>query len=107
MVFKNLKKGDEVKVITGSDKGKAGKILRLLKDRDKIIVERINIVKKHQKAGKNIQAGIIEKPAPVHISNVMLICPKCKETTRIKRFVVSDKAVRVCRKCDEVIDKIK
>jgi large subunit ribosomal protein L24 len=107
MSFKNFKKGDEVRVISGDDRGKAGKILRLQKDRDRVIVEKINIVKKHQKAGRSVQAGIIEKPAPIHISNIMLICPKCKEDVKVRRDVVADQRVRICKECEEVIDKVK
>lgn len=107
MALKNLRKGDEVRIISGDDKGKTGKILRVLKDREAVIVEKVNMVKKHQRAGRTVQAGIIEKPAPITASNVMLVCPKCKEAVRVKRVMVSDKRVRACKKCEEVIDKIK
>ncbi len=102
-----VKVNDKVKVITGKDKGKIGKVLRLLKDKKKIVVEGINMIKRHSKptSAKNSQGGIIEKEAPFDISNVMLVCNSCVKPTRVKMHILEDgKRVRKCQKCNEFID---
>jgi large subunit ribosomal protein L24 len=101
-----LKRDDRVEVIAGRDKGRVGKILRVLPDRDRAVVERINVVKRHTKPSMaNQQGGIIEKEAPIHVSNLMLICPKCAKTSRIGKKVLEDGSkVRVCKKCGETIE---
>ncbi len=101
-----IKKNDTVVVISGKHKGKRGRVIRVLPSNDKVIVEKINIVKRHMKPSKKYaQGGIIEKEAPIHISNVMLLCPKCDKPTRIGSQLLSDgNKVRVCKKCKEVID---
>ena len=101
-----IKKGDTVIVLGGKDKGKRGKVLRVLPEKGKIVVEKINIVKKHQKATRNFPGGIIEKPAPIYFSKIKLVCPKCNEATRIKIKVGEGGRLRACVKCKEVIDKI-
>jgi len=101
-----LKANDQVEVIAGKDKGRVGKIIRVLRDSDRAVVEKINMIKRHTKpSALNQQGGIIEKEAPIHVSNLMLVCPKCSKTVRIKRKVLEDGTkVRVCKKCDETIE---
>lgn len=102
-----IKKDDTVEVIYGKDKGKRGKVLNVDRDKDRVIVEGINIVSRHMRPTQDMpQGGIIENEAPIHISNVMLVCPRCDERSRIGVDVLnSGKKVRVCKSCDEVIDK--
>ena len=101
-----LKKDDKVKVIAGKDRDKIGKIVKVIRKDSRVIVEKINIVKKHSKpSATNRQGGIIEQEAPLHWSNVMLVCNKCLKAVRIKMKLLEDgKKVRVCRKCNEMID---
>lgn len=101
-----IKKNDTVVVITGKHKGKKGRVIKVMPSENKVIVEKVNIVKRHMKPSrKYAQGGIIEKEAPLHISNVMLLCPKCDNPTRIGAAILGDgKKVRVCKKCKEVID---
>ena len=101
-----LKVNDQVEVITGKDKGRVGKIYRVYRNSDRALVERINMIKRHTKPSMaNQQGGIIEKEASVHVSNLMLICPKCAKTARIGRKILEDGAkVRFCKKCDEIIE---
>lgn len=100
----NLKKGDKVIVIAGSNKGKEGKILKTFKADNRIIVEGVNMIKKHQKANGNETGGILETEAPIHVSNVMLIDPKTKKATRIGYITEKDKKVRISKKSNEKID---
>ena len=97
----HVKKDDTVKVIAGKDKGKQGKVLEVLPSKNKVLVEGVNVVKKHTRPRppKVPQGGILEKAMPVSASNVMLVCPQCSVPVRPKR---SDKT-RVCRKCNEQI----
>ena len=101
----SIKKNDTVLVVTGKEKGKKGRVISVEPKNDKILIERINIIKRHMKPSKKYsQGGIIEKEAPLHISNVMLICSKCGKPTRIGNTVLSDgKKARICKKCKEVI----
>ncbi|MEW6162935.1 MAG: 50S ribosomal protein L24 [Nitrospirota bacterium] len=103
----SIKKNDTVLVITGKEKGKKGRVLFVYPSEDKLLIERVNIIKKHMRPSrKYAQGGIIEKEAPLHISSVMLLCPKCGKPTRICNTVLSDgKKVRVCKKCKEIIDE--
>ena len=98
----HLKKNDEVQVLAGKDKGKRGKILEVSPERNRVRVENVNMVKRHQKPGVGSrQGGIIEKAALMHWSNVMLVCPKCKAPRRTKAGQTKDgKKVRCCVKCD-------
>ena len=101
----HVKTGDKVKVITGKDKGKEGTILKTLPKKDRVIVEGINIVKKHSKASQsNLTGGIIEVEAPLHVSNVMLIDPKTGEPTKVGYKFHDDKKVRFSKKTGEIID---
>jgi large subunit ribosomal protein L24 len=102
----HIKKDDKVKVLAGKDKGKIGKVLSLKRKNNRIVVEKINFVKKHARpSAQHKQGGIIESEAPIHLSNVMLLCNKCVQPVRIKMKRLEDgKKIRVCRKCDEIID---
>ena len=100
-----LKKGDNVMVIAGKDRGKTWKIEKVYNKIDKISVSGINVLKKHTKPrGKVKQAGIIEFAAPMPTSKVMLVCPKCNRAIRIAKRLVRGTRERVCRKCKEAID---
>ncbi len=100
-----LKKGDKVKILIGKDAGKEGKLLRVLPQKERIVVEGINMLKRHTKQRKQTQpGGIIEKEGPIHLSNVMLVCPSCNKVTRTGMEVLeSGDKVRVCRKCGQSI----
>ena len=102
----HVKKGDTVKVLSGKDKGKQGKILRAIPAKERVVVEGVNIVKKAQRpTQQNPQGGITTREAPLNVSNVMLVCPKCNEATRTgKRVNEAGKKVRVCKKCGQDID---
>lgn len=102
----HIRKDDKVKVLTGKDRGKIGKVLDVNRKTHRILVENVNIVKRHSRpSAQNRQGGIIENPAPLDSSNVMLLCSKCIKPTRIKMQQLDDgKKVRVCRKCNEQID---
>lgn len=101
-----VKTGDKVRVISGKDKGKEGKITKALPKTDQVIVEGVHAIKKHQKASNtNPQGGIVDVNAPIHVSNVMLIDPSTNEPTRVGYKVVDGKKVRYAKKSGEVIDK--
>jgi large subunit ribosomal protein L24 len=102
-----IKKEDTVLVIAGREKGKKGRVLSVMPAKASLIIEKINIIKRHMKPNrKYAQGGIIEKEAPVHLSNVILVCPKCNKSTRIANLVMENgKKVRTCKKCKEVIDQ--
>jgi len=104
----HVKKGDTVKVLSGKDKGKQGKITLAMPKQGKVIVEGINKVKRHSKPSVNApQGGIITKEMPLDVCKVMLVCPACAKATRTGHKQVNGKNVRVCKKCGEVIDQIK
>ncbi|CEP68034.1 Ribosomal protein L24 [Moorella glycerini] len=102
----HVKKGDLVMVITGKDAGKKGKVLSVDRAKGRVVVEGVNVVKRHTRPTPRMpQGGIIEKEAPVASSNVMLFCNKCNRPTRIgKQFLADGTKTRVCKKCGEVID---
>jgi large subunit ribosomal protein L24 len=101
-----IKKNDVVQVIAGKDKGKSGKVMRVIPKKDRVIVEKINMVKRHMKPNQQTrQGGILEKEAPIAVSNLMLVCSKCTDPTRVGyRILDDDRKVRFCKKCGEVID---
>lgn len=100
-----LKKGDKVMVIAGKDRGKSGKILRAFPRENRVLVEGVNIVKRHARpTQKNPQGGIVERESPIHISNVMLVCPRCNQPTRVGRKITHEGKFRVCKKCGEEIE---
>jgi len=99
-----IKKKDKVVVKTGKDKGKIGEVLKIYPGSSRIIVSKINFIKRHTRATQTGPGGIVEKESPIHISNVQLICPKCNKATRVKIDYLSDgKKIRVCRKCGEMV----
>lgn len=102
-----IKRGDTVEVIRGREKGLRGEVLRVLPKEDRVVVQGINVRKKHQRqiqaAGRTMTPGIIQFEAPIHISNVMLVCPHCDELTRVKRERQDGEAQRLCKHCDSVI----
>ncbi len=102
----SIKKNDTVLVTSGDEKGKRGRVLAVYPRKGKLLVERLNIIKRHMKPSKKYaQGGIIEKEAPIQLSNVMLVCSKCDKPTRIGNKVLeSGSKLRVCKKCGEVVD---
>ncbi len=105
-----IKKGDTVLVITGDDKGKTGKVLKVFFEKNRVIVEGVNFIKRHTRQTQRVQkGGIIEKEAPVHVSNLMLYCPKCSTPAKIAHRVLESaesgksSRVRICRKCGEIV----
>jgi large subunit ribosomal protein L24 len=101
-----IHKNDMVVVVAGKDKGKRGKVLKVIPKTERLLVERVNVVKRHTRPkGTTQQGGIVEKEAPLHISNVMVICPKCDRPVRTGHsFLADGRKVRVCKKCGEAID---
>jgi len=101
-----IKKNDTVQVIAGDERGKTGRVIAVHKGRNRLLVERLNMIKKHMKPNKNqTQGGIIEKEGPIHMSNIMLVCSKCNKATRINHNVLENgKKIRACKKCGEVIE---
>ena len=101
-----IRKNDTVLVVTGKDKGKKGKVRFAYPKDEHLLVEGVNFVKKHSRAkGAARQAGIIEREAPVHVSNVMLLCKRCDRPTRVGFHLLDDgRKVRICRSCHEVLD---
>ncbi len=101
-----LKKDDQVEVIAGKDKGRVGKILRIIPAKDQAVVEKINMIKRHTKPTEmNQQGQIVEREAPIHVSNLLLICPECTKTGRIgKKFLEDGTKARFCKSCGETLD---
>ena len=102
----HIKKDDEVMVISGKSRGDQGTVLQVLPQEKRAIVQNINFVKKHTSANpqQNIQGGIVEREAPIHLSNLMLICPECKERARVGVKIATDGVkVRICKKCSATI----
>jgi large subunit ribosomal protein L24 len=102
----HIKKNDTVMVIAGKEKGKSGKVLRILPKKDRAVVEKVNFIKRHMRPGAHSrQGGIVEKENPINISNLMVICGKCTDPARVGRRVLEDGSrVRFCKKCDEIIE---
>lgn len=100
----HIKSGDRVQVISGNDKGSTGEVLEVFPSKSRAIVENLNMVKKHKKPTQDNPGGIIEEPASIHISNLMLLDPKTGEPTRIGRKVVDGKLVRYSKKTGEVFN---
>lgn len=96
-----IRKGDTVKVITGKDRGKTGKVLRSVPEKSRVVVEKVNMVKKAMRPTQaNPQGGIVSQEAPIYVSNVMLVCPSCDKATRVGHdWNDEGKKVRVCKKC--------
>ena len=101
----NIKKDDKVRVLTGKDRGVEGVVLRALPAQQRVIVEKVNVVTKAMRPTQaNPQGGLQHKEAPIHVSNVALVCPKCSKPTRVGVKRVDGKKVRVCKKCNAEID---
>lgn len=102
-----IKKNDKVIVLKGKEKGKIGSVLSVDAEKGRALVEKINMVKRHSKpGGNNTQGGIIDKEAPIHISNLMIVCNRCAEQSRIGKRVLEDGSkVRYCKKCGEIMDE--
>jgi large subunit ribosomal protein L24 len=104
----NLRKNDVVQVIAGRDAGKQGKVLKVIREKNRVIVQGVGFTKKHTRPNpqRNIKGGIAEREAPIDASNVMIVCGECGKRTRIGHKVLSDgRKVRVCRRCEGVLDK--
>ena len=104
----NFRKNDQVMVIAGDDRGKTGRVLKVIREKNRLIVEKVNFVKRHTKPrGTGRQGGILEKEAPVHVSNVMHLCPKCQAGVRVTVRAGSDGArERYCARCGETIPRV-
>jgi large subunit ribosomal protein L24 len=102
----HIRKNDSVMVIGGKERGKTGKVLRVLPEKDALIIERVNMVKRHSKPrGAQQPGGIVEKEAALHASNIMIMCDKCNAPVRIGHKQLGDgKKVRMCRRCGEALD---
>ncbi len=103
-----IRKNDNVVVIGGKDRGKKGRVLKVLPDRNRVIVEGVNFINRHTKPnpGRNVKGGIVKREASLHASNVQLVCPECGATTRIGHRLLGDgRKVRICRKCQGVVDR--
>jgi len=103
----SIRRNDTVLVIAGKEKGKRGKVLLVLPARNRVIVERVNFIKRHQRPTQKVrQGGIIEREGSLHVSNVMLVCGKCGKPTRTGTQILADgRRARVCRRCGEIVDK--
>jgi large subunit ribosomal protein L24 len=103
-----IRRNDQVKVIAGKDLNKTGRVLRVLRDKNRVVVEGVSFLKRHTRANpsKNIKGGIVEREAPIHVSNVMIVCPACGKATRIGHNIPADgKKIRICRSCGSSLDK--
>ena len=104
----NLRKNDTVQVLTGRDAGKQGKVLKILREKNRVIVQGVGFTKKHTRPNpqRNVKGGIAEREAPIHASNVMIVCGECNKRTRIGHKVMGDgKKARICRRCQGVLDR--
>ena len=103
-----IRRNDTVIVTTGKDSGKRGRVLKVLPEKNRVIVEGVNIIKRHTRPNpqRNIKGGIVEREGSLHASNVQLVCPECNTQTRIGHKILGDgRKVRICRKCEGVVDK--
>jgi large subunit ribosomal protein L24 len=101
-----IRKNDSVIVIGGKERGKTGKVLRVMPDKDAVVIERLNMVKRHTKPrGPQQPGGIVEKEAAIHASNIMILCDKCNAPVRVGHKTLADgKKIRICRRCNEALD---
>ena len=104
--MKKIKLNDQVEIIAGKDKGMVGKVIKAFRDTDMVIVEKVNMIKRHTKPNMvNQQGGIVEKESSIDVSNVMLLCPKCSKATRVGFKILDDGAkIRICKKCGESVE---
>jgi large subunit ribosomal protein L24 len=107
MAIAHVRRGDTVIVVAGKERGKRGRVLRVIPEKSRVVVERINMIKKHQRPTQNLrQGGIIEREGPIHLSNVMLVDPQSGKPTRVGMRALNDgKKVRVARRSGEILDK--
>jgi large subunit ribosomal protein L24 len=105
----HLHREDTVLVLSGRDKGKKGRVIRLFPGREVALVEKVNMVKRHTRPNQQLpQGGILEKEAPIHFSNLQVVCSKCGKATRVAKKALADgRKVRACKKCGEILDKEK
>ncbi len=104
----SIRRNDSVVVITGKDRGKRGRVLKVVPSTNRLIVEGVNFIKRHTKPNpqRQVKGGVIEREASLHASNVQLVCPECGKPTRLGRKILGDgRKVRICRKCEGVVDK--
>ena len=102
----HIRKNDTVQVIAGREKGKTGKVIGVTKERNRVLIEKVNLIKKHQRPDASGKGGILEKEAPLDVSNVMLVCTKCNTGVRVGYKILEDgKKVRMCKKCQELLDE--
>ena len=103
----SIRKNDQVIVRAGKDRGKKGRVLSVVPEKNRVVVEGVNLIKRHTRPNpqKNIKGGIVEREGALHASNVQLVCPECGKMTRIGHKVQGDRKVRICRKCEGVVDK--
>jgi large subunit ribosomal protein L24 len=103
-----IRRNDNVVVITGKDRGKRGRVLKVVPSTNRVVVEGVNFIKRHTKPNpqRQIKGGVVEREAALHASNVQLVCPECGKPTRLGRKILADgRKVRICRKCEGVVDK--
>ena len=103
-----VRKNDNVVVITGKDRGKRGRVLKVVPARNRLVIEGVNFIKRHTRPNpqRNIKGGVVEREGSVHASNVQVICPECSAPTRIGHQLLGDgRKIRICRKCDGAVDK--
>jgi len=103
-----IRRNDTVAVTTGKDRGKRGRVLKVLTEKNRLLVEGVNLIKRHTRPNpaKNVKGGVVTREASLHASNVQLVCPECGAVTRIGHKVLDDgRRVRMCRKCEGVVDK--
>ena len=105
-----IKRGDTVEVVRGRDKGQRGEVLRVLPSEDRVVIQSVNIRKKHQRqvqaGGRTMNPGIIQFEAPIHVSNVMLVCPNCDKTVRVGMIQEGGRRQRVCKSCQTVVEAL-
>jgi large subunit ribosomal protein L24 len=105
MSLSRLKKGDMVKVLAGKDKGKTGKILKVMPEKNRIVVEKVNFIKRHKRPDQKTKGGVVEKEGALQVSKVAILCNKCNAAVRIRNKILEDgNKVRICSKCNDVIN---
>ncbi len=102
-VFPPIRKGDTVQVTSGRERGKTGKIIQVLFKKNRVVVEKLNMVKRHARPTQKNPQGVLMKEAAVHVSNVLLVCPKCNRGVRVGRKLEGDKKLRICKKCKTTV----
>jgi large subunit ribosomal protein L24 len=103
--MRKVRKGDRVQVVSGDDRGKIGRVLVVLDEKQRVIVENVNMITKHQRATQNLrEPGIIKREGAIHISNVLPVCPECDAATRVGFVDVDGKKMRQCKKCGETFE---